>query len=140
MWQVRPLCNRSVSCYNYGKVDHIAKFCRTAKKEEKNLLIEEDDGEEMGILMIMQNSDAELKSGKSEAEWRSGSMKERRSSDDVSPCCLNSLVSYLDTGASNHMCGDESFFNELTRMEARLVSCGDDSKMVIKRCGTIQHM
>ena len=60
-------------------------------------------------------------------------------SDELSPGCLNS-VWYLDTGASNHMCGDESFFNELTKVEAGLVSCGDDSKMVIKGRGTIRHM
>jgi len=38
------------------------------------------------------------------------------------------------------MCGDESFFNELTKMEVGLVSYGDDSKMVIKGRGTIRHM
>jgi len=38
------------------------------------------------------------------------------------------------------MCGDESFSNELTKVEAELVSCGDDSKMVIKGRGTIWHM
>ena len=46
----------------------------------------------------------------------------------------------MDIGASNHMCGDESFFSELTKVEVGLVSCGDDSKMVIKGRGTIQHM
>ena len=66
-------------------------------------------------------------------------MKERRLGDELSPGCLNS-VWYLDTGASNHMCGDESFFSELTKVEAGLVSCGDDSKMVIKGRGTIRHM
>jgi len=87
----------------------------------------------------MQNLDAELKSGESEVEWHSGRVKERRSGDELSPSCLNS-VWYLDIGASNHMCGDESFFSELTKVEAGLVSCGDDSKMVIKRRGTIRHM
>jgi len=84
----------------------------------------------------MKNSDAELKSGKLDAEWRSGRVKERRSGDELSLGCLNSIW-YLDIGASNHMCGDESFFSELTQMEAGVVSCGDDSKMVIKGCGTI---
>jgi len=88
---------------------------------------------------MMQNSDAELKSDESEADWHSDRVKERRSGDELSPGCLNS-VWYLDTGASNHMCGDKSFFNELTKVEAGLVSCGDDSKMVIKRRGTIRHM
>jgi len=38
------------------------------------------------------------------------------------------------------MCGDEIFFSELTMMEVELVLCGDDSKVVIKGCGTIRHM
>ena len=87
----------------------------------------------------MQNSDAELKSGESEAEWHSGRVKERRSGDELSPNCLNS-VWYLDTEVSNYMCGDESFFSELTQVEVELVSCGDDSKMVIKGRGTIRYM
>jgi len=129
---------RSTCCYNCGKIDHIAKYCQS-KKKEKNLLTKEDDEEEIGILIMMQNSDAELKSGKLDAEWRSGRVKERRSGDELSPGCLNS-VWYLDTRASNHMCGDDSFFSELTQMEVGVVSCGDDSRMVIKGRGTIRHM
>jgi len=79
---------RSASCYNCGKVGHITKFCRT-EKQEKNILIEEHDEEEIRILMMMQNSDVELRSGKSEAKWRSGCVKERRSGDELSPGYLN---------------------------------------------------
>jgi len=82
---------RSTSCYNCGKVGHIAKFCRIEKKE-KNLLTEEYDEEEIGILMMVQNVDAELKSDKSKAEWRLGCVKERRSGDELSPGCLNKSV------------------------------------------------
>jgi len=73
--------------------------------------------------MMMQNKDVEL---------RSGCVKERRSGDELSPGCLNCSVWYLGIGASNHMCGDQSFFNELTMMETRLVLCGDDSKVAVK--------
>jgi len=52
---------RSTSCYNYCKVGHIVKFCRT-EEMEKNLLTKEDDEEEIGILMMIQNLDAELRS------------------------------------------------------------------------------
>jgi len=129
---------RSACCYNCGKIGHIEKYCQS-KKKEKNLLTEEDDEEEIGILIMMQNSDAKLKSGKSKVEWSSSHVKERILGDELSPGCLNS-VWYLDTRASNHMCGHESFFSELTKVEAELVSCGDDSKMVIKGRGTIRHM
>ena len=115
------------------------KFCRT-KKKEKNILIEEDEEEEIGILMMMQNSDAEHRSDKSEVEWRSGCVKERRSGDELSPSFLNNSVWYFKTRASNHMCGDESFFNELTEIEDKLVSCRDDSKVMIKGRGIIRQM
>ena len=90
--------------------------------------------------MMMQNSDVELRSSRLGAELHSGCVEERRSGNEVSLGCLNNSVWYLDTRASNHMCGDESFFSELTKVEAGLVSCGDDSKMVIKGRGTIRHM
>ena len=38
------------------------------------------------------------------------------------------------------MCGDKSFFNKLTKMEAKLVLCADDSKVAVKGYGTIRHM
>lgn len=132
-----------MECLRCGKYGHYAREYRSTsriEKKEKNLLTEESDEEEIGILMMVQNVDAELKSDKSKAEWRLGCVKERRSGDELSPGCLNKSVWYLDTTASNHMCGDESFFNELTKMEVGLVSYGDNSKMVIKGRGTIRHM
>lgn len=38
------------------------------------------------------------------------------------------------------MCGDEFFFNELTKMEVDFVSFEDDSMVLLKGCGTIRHM
>lgn len=38
------------------------------------------------------------------------------------------------------MCGDEFFFNELTKMEVDFVSFEDDFMVLLKGCGTIQHM
>ena len=61
------------------------------EKKEKNLLTEEDDEEDIWILMIMQSPDAELQSGESEAEWHSRRVKEKRSGDELSPSCLNSV-------------------------------------------------
>ena len=47
---------------------------------------------------------------------------------------------YLDTGASNHMCGDEHFFKDLAKVEAGDVSFGDDSKVAVKGRGTIWYL
>jgi len=65
---------------------------------------------------------------------------EKESGNEISLGCLNNSVWYLDTGASNHMCGDESFFNKLIKVEAKFVSFGDDSKVAVKGHGTIRHM
>jgi len=73
-------------------------------------------------------------------ELHSGCVEENESNDELTPGCLNNSVWYLDTEASNHMCGDESFFNELTKVEVGFVSFGDDSKVAIKGRGTIRHM
>jgi len=47
---------------------------------------------------------------------------------------------HLDTGANNHMCGDEHFFKDLTTVEAGDVSFGDDSKVEVKGQGTIWYL
>nr|KYP38812.1 Retrovirus-related Pol polyprotein from transposon TNT 1-94 [Cajanus cajan] len=114
---------RSANCYNCGKYGHIAKYCRAKSRSEekgKNLLTEEED-EEAGILMMTQSSETKLQA-------------------ELDSSCLNNSVWYLDTGASNHMCGEESFFNELIKVKAGFVSFGDDSKVAVKGRGTIKFM
>ncbi|XP_017406406.1 uncharacterized protein LOC108319694 [Vigna angularis] len=61
--------------------------------------------------------------------------EEEMKDDEIS----TNSVWYLDTGASNHMCGNENFFYELTKVEAKFVSFGDDSKVAVKGRGTIRH-
>lgn len=54
--------------------------------------------------------------------------------------CLNNFVWYLDMEASNHMRRDWSFFKELIKVEAKFVSFGDDSKVIVKGRGTIRNL
>ncbi|XP_047178259.1 uncharacterized protein LOC124845232 [Vigna umbellata] len=62
--------------------------------------------------------------------------EEEMKDDEIS----TNSVWYLDSGASNHMCGNENFFYEFTKVEAKFVSFGDDSKVAVKGHGTIQHI
>lgn len=50
------------------------------------------------------------------------------------------LIWYLDIGASNHICGDENFFVELTKVEVSFVSFENDSIVAIKGHRTIRHI
>ncbi|WVY91926.1 hypothetical protein V8G54_037440 [Vigna mungo] len=86
------------------KISHISKDCRSKKKNEEptNFLAEKEDE---GFLLVTNIPETEVK-----------------------PSCSNNSVWYLDTGASNHMCGDESLFKVLSKVESESVSFGDASK------------
>ncbi|XP_052728525.1 uncharacterized protein LOC128195311 [Vigna angularis] len=62
--------------------------------------------------------------------------EEEMKADEIS----TNSVWYLDTWASNHMCGNKNFFYKLTKVEAKFMSFGDDSKVAVKGRGTIRHM
>jgi len=87
----------------------------------KNLVREETDEDEM---LLTRSSDIEL-----------GPNSSRNTEFGLR--VQNNSIWYLDTGASNHMCGDENMFDELSKIEARHVSFGDASKVMVKGRGTI---
>ncbi|XP_058778162.1 uncharacterized protein LOC131652336 [Vicia villosa] len=79
-------------------------WSRFSKKvEEKANFVEEKGGEEETLLLACQNQVEEKRN-----KW------------------------YLDTGASNHMCGDRSMFVEINEAATGDVSFGDNSKIPVK--------
>ncbi|XP_050896826.1 uncharacterized protein LOC127103620 [Lathyrus oleraceus] len=98
-------CDKSqIKCFNCNKISHYASECRFSKKvAEKANFVEEKDGEEETLLLACQNQVEEKRN-----KW------------------------YLDTGASNHMCGDRSMFVETNEATTGNVSFGDDSKIPVK--------
>ncbi|KAJ1391337.1 hypothetical protein SESBI_36728 [Sesbania bispinosa] len=85
------------------------------KKEDEptNFLVEEEDE---GLLMVTNIPETEGK-----------------------PSYSDNSVWYLDTGTSNHMCGDEHLFKELSKVEYGSVSFGDASKVSVRGRGTIRY-
>ncbi|RZB46593.1 Heparanase-like protein 2 [Glycine soja] len=93
-----------IKCFNCNKIGHYASECRFSKKvEEKANFVEEKGGEEETLLLACQNKFEEKRN-----KW------------------------YLDTGASNHMCSDQSMFVEINEATTCDVSFGDDSKIPVK--------
>lgn len=70
----------NVDCYNCGKHGHYARDYRSPRQEEENMnLVAEEEEKEDGVLMMAY--------------------------DDTIPDIDADTVWYLDTDASNHMCG-----------------------------------
>jgi hypothetical protein len=52
----------------------------------------------------------------------------------------NNMVWYLDSGASNHMCGHKHLFKEMRKVEDGHVSFGDPSKVEVNGQGTVCYL
>ena len=91
---------------------HVAKDCRTGKRVEgaTNLALEDVTNE--GLLLMAQDE------------------------DNIS----NNTLWYLDSGASNHMCGPEYLFKKMQKIEDGHVSFGGASKVEVKGRGTIHFL
>ncbi|KAK8318181.1 hypothetical protein V6Z12_A13G158100 [Gossypium hirsutum] len=103
----------SDKCYNCGKTEYFAKECLNLKKvEETTNLTTEDEEVKEGFLLMAHNK----------------------------VNTNNNMVWYLDTGASNHMCGHKHLFKEMRKVETGDVSFGDASKVEVKGQGTVCYL
>ncbi|KAI5394970.1 hypothetical protein KIW84_061540 [Lathyrus oleraceus] len=92
-------------------VGHLAKDCRIEKKVEETTNLTLEAEANEGFLLMAQNE-----------------------------INTNDNVWYLDSGASNHMCGHKHLFKEMRKIEDGNVSFGDASKVKVEGKGTIRYL
>ena len=88
---------------------HVAKACRAEKRVEGTTNLAMEDVTDEGLLLMAQDE------------------------ENIN----NDTLWYLDSGASNHMCGHEHLFKEMQKTKDGHVSFGDASKVEVKRRGMI---
>ena len=91
---------------------HVAKACRAEKRMEGTTNLTVEDVIDEGLLLMAQDE------------------------ENIN----NDTLLYLDSGASNHMCGHEHLFKEMQKIEDDHVSFGDALKVEVKDRGTIHFL
>ncbi|KAJ4756551.1 polyprotein [Rhynchospora pubera] len=95
----------NIECYNCRKFGHYAWECYNEKNVEENVnFASKDETETNGVVLL--------------------------ASKENSP--ENEKVWYLDTGASNHMCGYKHMFSDMEEIANGHVSFGDASKVRVE--------
>ncbi|GJS54680.1 zinc finger, CCHC-type containing protein [Tanacetum coccineum] len=122
-----------VQCYNCQSFGHFASECtnpRKARNHESNLTQEHDETEPA---LFMTTVDGDIKVGKVLLNERNINPRLREETEKP----VHTKVWYLDNGASNHMSGDRTKFQNLDESITGSVKFGDGSKVEIKGKGTI---
>ncbi|GJY77958.1 retrovirus-related pol polyprotein from transposon TNT 1-94 [Tanacetum coccineum] len=105
-------------CYNWGKSGHYARDCRLAKRVEENMNLMIEEEKVYGIVMMVYKDVVEEEANVDDIVMMTYE-------DDV----VTETVWYLDTTASNHMCGDKHLFMEMKDLVDGCVSFSDELKV-----------
>ena len=128
----KPFEKMVIQCYNCQKFGHFAYECRSNKKDrDDRAYVSESTSAEAAstssapaatssLLMAVVEEASELLLHGSEGELSDPSLW------------------YLDTGATNHMSGRRNFFCDLDESSSGFVKFGDNSRIQIKGCGTVE--